>query len=211
MKKTSVFLPALIFISLLSCNKSDNNTSQPPADADFMALRTGNYWIYQNYALDTNGVGTPTDDWDSAYISKDTLVNGKTYYKMHRKPVPQAPVQLVDFLRDSSGYLVDIHGNILMSEDNFTDTLRIDSTDAFLYIGYLKMFAKDSLITVPAGTFSTRTARLTVVPSDSNDPHPIRYLYDVYAKNTGRIKYHWFFYNSDKHFESRLVRYHIEP
>src|SRR5512138_3455758 len=133
MKKAFLFLPALMIISLLSCNKSDDSSSPPPADVDYMALKVGNYWIYQNYDIDTNGVATPTDDWDSAYISKDTVVNGKTYYKMHRKQVLQAPVQLVEFLRDSSGYLVGINGNILMSEDNFTDTLRIDSTNAFLY------------------------------------------------------------------------------
>ncbi|MCK7460930.1 MAG: hypothetical protein MZU84_02080 [Sphingobacterium sp.] len=97
MAKTSVFLPALIFISLLSCNKSTDIPPEAPSNSDFMALNVGNYWIYQNYILDTNGVGAPTDDWDSAFISKDTLVDGKTYYKMHRKTVLIMPYQLVEF------------------------------------------------------------------------------------------------------------------
>jgi hypothetical protein len=209
MKKILFLLQALVALSLLSCSKSNHNN--PPSNEDFMALRVGNYWIYQNYDIDSNGVATPTDDWDSAYISKDTLVNGKTYYKMFRKSVLIAPYQLVEFLRDSSGYMVDLQGKIMMSEDNFTDTLTTDTTDAFLYIGYLAMVAKDSVISVPAGDFTTRTARFSVVPSNPNDPHPVRYLYDVYAKNIGRIKYHWFFYNGNNHFESRLVRYHTEP
>lgn len=75
MKKACLFLPVLMLISLFSCNKSDENDPQPPASEDFMALKVGNYWIYQNYDIDTNGVATPTDDWDSAYISKDTLIN----------------------------------------------------------------------------------------------------------------------------------------
>ena len=197
-----------MIISLLSCTKSDDTT--PPASEDYMALKVGNYWIYQNYEIDTNGVASPTDDWDSAYISKDTVVNGKTYYKAHRKPIMASLSQLIHLLRDSSGYMVDVHGEILMSEQNFTDTLMVDTANAFLYRGYLKMVAKDSLVTVPAGDFITRTARMSVIPVDPNDPHPVRYTYDVYAKNIGRIKNHSFFYNSDKHFESRLVRYHTE-
>lgn len=129
---------------------------------------------------------------------------------MHLKPILIALTQTVGYLRDSSNYMVDQHGNIYMSEDNFTDTLRIDSANGFLYMGYLKMIAKDSIISVPAGDFITRTARVSIVPENLNDPHPVRYTYDVYAKNVGRIKYHTFFYNSDKHFESRLVRYHIQ-
>jgi hypothetical protein len=197
-----------MIISLVSCNKSDDTT--PPASEDFMALKVGNYWIYQNYDIDTNGVATPTDDWDSAYISKDTSINGKTYYVMHLKPILIAFTQTVVYLRDSSNYMVDQHGNIYMSEENFTDTLRVDSNNGFLYMGYLKMIAKDSIISVPAGDFTTRTARESIVPENLNDPFPVRYTYDVYAKNVGRIKYHTFFYNSDKHFESRLVRYHTE-
>ncbi len=205
-------MPVLILFTLSSCDKSNDSGYQPAPEDDFMALKVGNYWIYQNYDIDSNGVATPTNDWDSAYISKDTVINGQTYFKMIRKPVVFMSGQFPVYLRDSSGYLVDSDGQIHMSATNFTDTLYTDTTTTpILYYGYLRMFAKDSLITVPAGTFTTRTARFSVVPVNPNDPHPVRYTYDVYARNVGRIKYHSFFYSGDKHFEARLERYHLEP
>jgi hypothetical protein len=51
---------------------------------------------------------------------------------------------------------------------------------------------------------------MKVVPTQPNDPHPVRYIYDVYGKNIGRIKSHNFYYNGGQQFEIRLVRYKVQ-
>jgi hypothetical protein len=112
-------------------------------------------------------------------------------------------------LRDSSGYLITSLGRRLCSNDNFTDTLYVDTNNLWLFIGYVKMTGKDSLVTVPTGTYTSITCRMQVVPTQTNDPNPIRYIYDVYGKNIGRIKSHNFYYNGNDHFEYRLVRYKV--
>jgi len=77
-------------------------------------------------------------------------------------------------------------------------------------MGYLMMTGRDSLVTIPAGTFASITSRMKEVPAHLNDPYPIRYAYNVYGKNIGMIKSHNFFYISDQHFEERLVRYKVQ-
>ena len=116
------------------------------------------------------------------------------------------PEQSVSYLRDSSGYIVDHTGKIRFAENNFSDTLYEDTSNLVLFHGYAAMWAKDSTVTVPCGSFITRSVRMSVVPTRNNDPYPTRYSYDIYGKNIGRIKFHTFFYASNKHFETRLVR-----
>jgi len=195
-----------------SCKKDKTTDPQPlPADPDYMALKVGNYWIFQGYEQDSSGTFVPTEDLDSVYISKDTLIRGETYYKRYEKTIIMANTQQVIYLRDSSGYLVDHLGHILMSETNFTDTLYQDTNALMLYEGYAMMTGKDSIVGVPAGDFPSVTMRMTVIPTDTASPYPTRYTYTVYGENVGKIKSHLFFFNGDRHFEARLVRYYIDP
>jgi hypothetical protein len=98
----------------------------------------------------------------------------------------------------------------MCSDDNFTDTLYIDTNNMQIFKGYVKMTGKDSVVTVPAGSFQSITYRMKVVPIQHNDHHPVRYIYDVYGKNIGRIKSHNFYYNGGEQFETRLVRYKVQ-
>ena len=54
---------------------------------NFSRLKVGNYWIYQQFDIDQNGNATPKNIFDSCYVEKDTLINGKTYMKII-KPSP---------------------------------------------------------------------------------------------------------------------------
>jgi hypothetical protein len=74
----------------------------------------------------------------------------------------------------------------------------------------MKMTGKDSIVTVPAGSFQSITFRMKVVPNHPDDPHPVRYIYDVYGKNAGKIKSHNFYYNGGEQLEVRLVRYKVQ-
>ncbi|MBS1647322.1 MAG: hypothetical protein JST67_08270 [Bacteroidetes bacterium] len=75
---------------VLSCKKDVNitpvNNIAPnrAASANYLKLTVGNYWVYAHYTQDSLGNDTPTNQYDSLYISKDSVINGRTcYYFVH--------------------------------------------------------------------------------------------------------------------------------
>jgi len=111
-------------------------------------------------------------------------------------------------LRDSSGYLVDSHGSILFAQDNFTDTLIIDTIVNMTW-NLTKMTGKDSLVDVPAGSFISRTCCRTWYPLQPDYRWGIRKNYTVYGKDAGILKYNYWFYASGTSYEARLLRYKV--
>jgi hypothetical protein len=198
-----VIIPMLAFVAV-SCKK---NSEPPVPAADYFNLKVGNYWIYANYTSDSTGVFKPTGKFDSEYIEKDTMIRGFTYYKLLMRLLGTEPL-FPEFLRDSSGYLVESRGYRLASDFNFTDVMEIDTTELIIFSAFLKMTGKDSVVTIPAGDFPSITSRETFIPSPPN-PHsyPVRYGYDVYGKSVGRIKSHVFYWSGFGQIETRLVRY----
>jgi len=209
MKRLFILVMAALSILAFSCKKTSNGTSSE-IKADYYMLKVGNYWIYQNFTADSNGIPAPGKLFDSAHIEKDTIIRGNKYYKYWENPLLTWGSQIARFLRDSSGYLVNSSGFILCSDNNFTDTLYVDTNNLWLFTGYMKMTGKDSIVTVPAGSFQSITFRMKVVPNHPDDPHPVRYIYDVYGKNAGKIKSHNFYYNGGEQLEVRLVRYKVQ-
>ena len=209
MKRLFVLVLVVLSVLTFSCKKSSND-STPVTQADYYQLKVGNYWIYQGYQIDSSGAIKPENLWDSAHIEKDTIIGGNTYYNLWAKFTGCIGDQFPSYLRDSSGYLVNHLGVRGCSVDHFKDTLYIDSANKKLCMGYGLMTGKDSLVTVPAGSFPSITSRMKVVPTQTTDPHPIRYSYGVYGKNIGMIKSHSFFYEGGQQFESRLVRYKVQ-
>lgn len=207
MKRSFILVIAVLSILTISCKKTANDITSV-TKPNYYNLKVGNYWIYQRNTLDSNGVAIPENHWDSVHIEKDTIIRGNTYYKQWEEIA--IGLQLPSFLRDSSGYLVNNLGYKLCSDDNFTDTIGLDTNNLWLFKGYVKMTGRDSLVTIPAGTFQSITCRMRVVPTQPSDPHPVRYAYDVYGKNIGRIKTHNFYYNGGQQFEKRLVRYKVQ-
>lgn len=209
MKRSFILLLAVLSILTFSCKKTSNDTTSA-TKPDYYQMKVGNYWIYQNYTADSNGVPTAGKLFDSAHIEKDTIIRGNKYYKLWQNPHLTWGSQIASYLRDSSGYLVNNSGYRMCSDDNFIDTLGIDTNNLLLFKGYVKMTGRDSVVTVPAGSFQSITYRMKVIPTQPNDPHPVRYIYDVYGKNIGKIKSHNFFYNGGQQLEVRLVRYKVQ-
>jgi hypothetical protein len=207
MKKNWIIFTAIISIIAFSCKKDDETTVTPKAD--YYQLKAGNYWVYQEYDIDTNGVVTTKDNWDSVYIEKDTIIGLYKYYKIWEKQFIFMPSQGSSFIRDSSGYLVGTSGIILCSDDNFTDILFADTLDVVLAKRIGKMTGRDSIISVPADSFQSITNRMAVIPVQPTDPNPTRYVYNSYGKGVGKIKTHSFFYGAGNAFEARLVRYKV--
>jgi len=209
MKKLAFVIIAVLSVIAISCKK-DSEDPIPVAKADYFQLKVGNYWIYQGFRIDTNGVVTPTTKYDSAYIEKDTIIRSLTYYKLLEDPFVLGSMQFPSYLRDSSGYLVNSAGNILASDFNFTDTLEVKTGEGQLYMAYTKMTGKDSVVSVPAGSLQSITTRMQVVPLPPNaQNYPVRYSYDIYGKGVGKMKSHTFFWSGIMELEARLVRYKV--
>ena len=198
---------------LAACSK--DNTNDPAATADFVQLNPGNYWIWDFYKVDTNGVETKLDHTDSSFIYKDTLINGLQYavkvsnqiqFTKNGEWMVNADTT---FLRDSSGYLVTETGYILFARDNFTDAFHTDTVPGLLWQEY-RMTGKDSLVTVPGGTFSTRTMMGVYYPLDISYAWRIRKVYNVYGSGVGLIRFTYGFYSQPQMWEGRLVRYHVQ-
>jgi hypothetical protein len=215
-------------IAAPSCKKKDNTvpTPGPPIDStvnisydNYMMLKPGNYWIYQNYKLDSvNGEAHPMGTYDSCYVEKDTLMGLKLYHKYLSKISPfGSPTDYnTRFLRDSLSYTIDNTGRILFSSEDFTSIFRSftygpnAATDDTLYITE-RMGLKDETTIVDAGTFTTSAfRRIYRYPDDY--PYGQHREYDYrYAKHIGLVRETTGFYSlSPMVYERRLVRYHVK-
>lgn len=211
MKKLFLLIIAIAF--LWSCQKDDNTTTK----VSYLPLEIGNYWIYQYIEIDTSGNESAMPQIDSVVISRDTIINHKKYYVFEGTNYPytyRGYWGIVDILRDSSGYIVNQNGFIRFAENDFTDTLacKVESHEnEILYTITYQMVKTNNAITIPAGTFGVLNYKGTVVTS-LNTPginYP-RYLNCYYAKEVGNVLYTYFYINSPKYFEKRLLRYNVK-
>jgi hypothetical protein len=210
MKRKLIFTIAILVIIAFSCKKESTET-RSTSEPSFIQLKVGNYWVYESFKVDTNGVSTDLHKTDSSYILKDTLINGIRYFVSISTSFPNTYAN-TGYIRDSSGYLLS-HWNgrshIGFATDNFKDIFSSDTSDP-LIIRQSKMTGKDSVVTVPVGTFTTRSMGLFIYPKDPGYPWGVRKFYNVYARGIGPIEYTNGFYSDPGHYESRLVRYHVQ-
>jgi hypothetical protein len=210
MKRKKIFCLALLALFTFSCTKK-NSTEATSASPDYVKLKVGNYWVYKIFKVDTNGVETIQSQSDSSFILKDTVIYGKTFFieGVHSDFTGSRRI----ILRDSSGYLIErlSNGNSVMifARDNFKDILFSDSVDN-LFFRQERMTGKDSAVSVPAGTFITRSLRIYDTPIDPAYPWGVRKLYCIYGKDAGLIEYTMCYWDEPEYYEARLVRYHVE-
>ena len=210
------FIALIMAVSFLSSCKKEEDTI---AKVSYLPLNVGNYWIYQEFMIDTSGNETANSIIDSVIINRDTIINRKKYYVLEGNyPYPDGyQREIVENLRDSSGYIVNQNGTVRFAENDFTDTIAYraeiniyDNNDT-LYVLTYQMERINNPITVPAGTFEVLNYKGTVVTS-LNTPginYP-RYLNCYYAKEVGNVLYTYFYINSPKYFEKRLLRYNVK-
>jgi hypothetical protein len=183
------------------------------ASSNYTQLKTGNYWVYQVYDIDTLGNETPTADQDSCYIEKDTLINGKIYYEMHRPGA--AVIDPITYLRDSLTYIVNEHGKILFSSTNFnsvflTNYMVNPPSDTICKITE-KMTDINLTVSTPAGNFTTLNYQTTT----QIWPSWVMYYSTIaqntrYAKDIGIVSETMpVFLGTITFKERRLINYHL--
>jgi hypothetical protein len=208
----------LLCILLFSCKKNDDNviTTIPTITyQNFSKLDSGNYWIYEEFDVDSNGNATSKNIFDSCWVEKDTSFNGKTYKKTWITNPYNPSLFDISYLRDSLHYIVNANGNILFSSMDFTGILKIHYNMATVTDTLCKMIkqmtAKNQSFTCPAGIFITSDARETyyMYPSFTFAGNK-RYRHFRYAENIGLVSETLYFSLFDPNYvERRLVRYHL--
>lgn len=186
--------------------------------ANYTNLKPGNYWVYDRYSLDTNGIYTPMGKSDSNYVEKDTQLNGQTYHKLMVSNNGSAGGYSPLFLRDSLHYLVNAVGEIRFSSENFTDKLG----ETYIVAGFSAIpdtiaristaMTDDGQTTqTPAGAFPTKNFRetYTLWPKYTGYKNK-RFLDHRYAENVGLVESTWGFFLADpsgKYIVQRLRKY----
>ena len=215
-----LFLLGLITLLIVSCENTDPNpgidgpvvTPEP----DYFPFTIGSSWVYQTVIIDTLGHETIRDVIDSIFVSKDTLIKGILYYVFEGSnyPINGGNWGIVDILRDSMGYIVNQHGEVKLSFENFTDTLHVKKEkhqDQLLYTLSFKMEREDVHIGVPAGSFQVINCKGTLISALENEsiPNP-RYLNNLYADGVGNVLKTYLYLSSPNIIEKRLLRYTIQ-
>ena len=219
MKRVKILGIAVLILTLASCNKNDDNNSDNtqlvPWDAGYIPFYPGNYWVYEQYKIDTLGNETLLNTYDSVVITGTTNINGIPYLVF--EGIWMSGPDLVDtvyMLRDSLGYYVDPSGWIYFSDENFTDTLASSTliiNGDTLYESWYKMESEPQIVSVPAGTFDVLNYRGTIHTINPN-PHvaDIRYKDKLYSKNVGQVLDTYFYLGSPDRFERRLKHYFVD-
>ncbi len=210
-----VLLSISLTLFIFSCKDDDDKTPTPVVYDNYTQLKVGNYWIYQRFDIDSSGTATPTAEYDSCYIEKDTLIAGFTYYKMVR-PSPFFSTQSVYYLKDSLHYLVEAGGNILFSSIDFTTVFDVSyimasaPNDTVCRIER-KMTEQNLFASTPNGTFQTSNyqSKYFMYPNWTSAGAQ-RYMNTRYAKDVGIvIETLPFFASTPNSVERRLVSYHL--
>lgn len=204
-------LAAILFLFAASCK--DDVTPGTTTYPNYTQLKTGNYWIYEYYKVDSQGNSSMMPLYDSCYVSRDSVINGNTYYYVSGLYLSHINNR---WLRDSLHYLVDDTGRICFSSMDYTTTFHeyadlLQPGDTIALISE-KMAENNREYTVPAGTFNTSAFRMEYhFHPPYNIPGMQRYYYRRYAENIGLISETLPFLigNEPYYMEKRLVRYHL--
>lgn len=213
-----VFLVLTSMFIIFSCKKKKDDLTPitpnptPEKYPDYSNLKTGNYWVYQVYEIDSSGNEISTQGLDSVYIEKDTIINGKVYFKKMDKQF--LSYYTPTFIRDSLHFIVDHFGNISFSSQNLNMQLSkyyIRSGNDTIAEVIEKMSGNNYSTSTPNGTFITTNAEAiyTMRPPYDMGENP-RKRYFKYAQNIGLVvETKHFFISNPNYFERRLLRYQI--
>ncbi len=213
----NVFVLALLLPVFFSCKKNNDDCPSPNDSTivsydNYSQLKVGNYWIYQIFNLDSSGNAVATNAYDSSWIDRDTVTNGKTYY--FRRSVNT--LSTTDgWFRDSLHYITTISGEINFSYQDFNTVfksyyLNANPFDTIAFVT-VKMSDPNFIKNTPLGNYVTQNFKTNydMFPNWSSAGTP-RSINVRYAKNVGIVSETLLFFASTPTYqERRLVRYYV--
>ncbi len=203
MNRTLLLMAIAGLLTLAACERT---TDSPGIAPDYYQLKTGNYWIYENQMLENDTLVQTFAEADSLFVEKDTLINNIRYFKLRETFHLANPVL---FVRDSLGYLVDKSGNVYFSSTNTSDTVEAYTVHNIVRVAYT-LDKRDSLVTVPAGTFNCKLLRGTLTALNPNLGYTTKTQGIFRAAEIGQVE--TITVNAgggDVILRKRLLRYHI--
>jgi hypothetical protein len=207
-----LFTLLLLAVLSVACKKDKPIPPVPVTYPAYSQLKVGNYWIYRQYEVDSSGNGVATNNYDSCYVEKDTVINNRTYFKVFRPDI----VSTYKYLRDTLHYIKDHLGYLQFSSQDFSTVLHsfysTGGSDTMYHLIF-KMEDKDAPYTTEAGTFTTSNAKMTFTTNQRMIGFArgkVKYAHHRYAENVGIVSETLpFYYNAEKFTERRLVRYQV--
>ena len=193
--------------AFLSCAKQDDVTINKLEEeaGNFLPLSVGNYWIYEVSQVDTNGNST-FQKIDSTYIKGDTNINNNIYYILKSS----TSLFYIQFLRDSSGYIVDEKGQRflyqMITEDTLYRNLIKSINEDTLSFTYRIMVKPQGSIECVMGNYIALDAEMTRYLPFSGRTDKGHYYY---SSNIGMILRQDYFNFLGKRTEYSLIRYMI--
>jgi hypothetical protein len=219
--KNVLWMISLSFL-VLSCRKDKEEAGSQPdlplplSSFEYSQFKPGNYWVYQQFKI-LDGIETPTSDFDSVYVERDSLINGQTYMKVYNWERGWD----YKLFKDSAGYIVDEEGSVLFSSQ-VSSTNLIGSR--YIIINNQKeadticletrqMTENGITTTTPAGNFTTVAFKQSFFfyPKWIHNTDSIRYMHTRYAKGIGIVTQIIPYAVGDReYYERRLVRYKVD-
>ena len=202
-----VLLFSLVFLLIMSCDKNDHIDTTAIIPDPIIPLTAGNYWIYQSYTEDVDGVFQPKSSLDSMYVEGSWDFNGDEYYSVQGYSI----CNVFQNLRDSSGYLLNSKGNIDYSPNHDDGVLYVKNYNTFngdnIYASYEMEAA--NVIETPVGNFNARSlvGRFDYSESTSNCDEEIR---TYFFEGIGEIRSEIFYFTDCRRVYRELIRYNIQ-
>lgn len=208
--KKLLFVFSVLAVLLTACKK--DKTDYVTDAYSYYPMKTGNYWVYQWFEVDSNGNET-LSAWqnDSVVVLGDTTINGNTFYKVELNVYGSA-ARYITYMRDSAMWMVDQTGSVVFSVEaqagyfnNDYSIAGYDQVSRMDYGGHQKL--------TPAGVFQT-IFKITDFTKQSGlfcNGTNKRSIYTGFARGIGPAFYNTFYLSDPlcRYFEARLLRYHL--
>lgn len=204
----------LALSALAACQPDDDVVAPipgPPTQAleisGFSNLATGNYWVYQKHRVDSLDNVIDVLAVDSFFVSGDSVVNGETYWKVHRNVIMHATTFL---WRDSAGCLVTEDHEVMFCADPLDQLVYTEVQGPVgVQLDYT-VYSTPETITVAAGTFSTYKMQCEIISIGGFPEQPDwKRLRSYWAEGAGRVRYYEFYYLFPFGYRYDLVSYDV--
>lgn len=210
--KRTILIISIALISFYSCNEKSNPDPEPEKTVlDYFPLNVGNYWVYESSSCDSSWVNCNSGSIDTNWITKDTIINNYTYYKLEGKNILNRDTPV--FLRDSASYIITNSGSIFLSDKDFNNKYyeRYEvspvSNDTIFHL-YYQMVDKPNMVIVPLGTYDCIDFRGSLFRKQ--DSFALEFnTHQYFAKNVGPIYQNAIFASSLGGLKRELVSYNI--
>lgn len=203
-----------ITILFTGCKADDDSSTSTPdpvvEDPVFFPLALGNYWLYEVVKIDAEGNEEIQPEIDTVKIIGTRLINGEIYHIMYESSRFFGYSPTTSLVRDSSGFLVNSSGRILLSNTNFGEVLETIELEVDDIRIEFTMHGDIETVNVPLGDFDCQNFEGVLI--EMNEIDSINKLINFYSNEVGLVKSNDLFllYPAGRSTERRLIDFHLE-